>query len=277
MQSYTNTFYNDWFHYQNFIPSSDVFDLYSLDSDLKNDLLEQVHSACKLIARRSQSIYLLLSGGTDSEVIATSFASLDIPVTAVIMQYPSGVNQADVDNAVEICNRLGLNYTVDEFDPRTIINNIADYKHTYPCVMTIAELVYLEFRKRYPQEATFVRGEGEPRLTKIEGKWCVCFSKNTFYYFVESAKKLYPNDVPFFYMYTKELYQSYLCDARLNNILEVADISNIANKKHIVFNNYGMTLTQKKKLTGFESYKFSQIPMNNFEVSTYFVQLRKEQ
>lgn len=274
MQHYTNTFYDDWFQYQDFIPDSDVYELYSLDRALRTDLLEQLHRACDLISKKSKNIYLLLSGGSDSEIIARNLCDLNISFTAMIMQYPNNANCIDVDNAIAICKELNIQYIVEEFDPQHIIDFPTEYRKKYPCVIATAEIVYLEFRNRYPKDFIFVRGEGEPRLSKIMDSWYVCFSKNTFHYFVDVVKKLYPNDVPFFYMYTKELYESYLNDTKLDNILKVADITSIANKKHIIFNNCGMNLEHKKKLTGFENYTKPNVPINNFELSTYYVNLR---
>lgn len=65
-------------------------------------------------------IYVCLSGGNDSEVVANAFLSQNIPITPLIAVYTGGANEYDTNNAVAWCKFRGL-------EPEFLHIDVLDY------------------------------------------------------------------------------------------------------------------------------------------------------
>lgn len=77
-------------------------------------LKQECENACKDIYKRAEGkkIFVALSGGVDSECVLRSFTGANVPVHAAILKFNDELNWHDTDVAVQLCERLGVAYTL---------------------------------------------------------------------------------------------------------------------------------------------------------------------
>lgn len=107
-------------------------------------------SECQLAAQEiyhrvgNQKIFLAVSGGADSECLLRAFTRAGVPVKAAIMSFQNNLNYHEVQQAVRLCDSLGVSYELFHL-------NIANfYKFD----------THIDFAKKYqltsPQIATYL-------------------------------------------------------------------------------------------------------------------------
>jgi hypothetical protein len=68
---------------------------------------------------------VMLSGGTDSEIVVRVFYDLGIAHNTLIFKLEDDLNVRDVNNAVKLCEELGIKYTVIDFNLKKFYENDA--------------------------------------------------------------------------------------------------------------------------------------------------------
>ncbi|MBC7742887.1 MAG: hypothetical protein H7061_11870 [Bdellovibrionaceae bacterium] len=83
-----------------------------------NDFFNECKLSALDIFNRSENkkLFVCLSGGVDSECVARSFVGAKVPIEAVILKFNANLNWHDVDPAVQLCEQIGLKYTLVELD-----------------------------------------------------------------------------------------------------------------------------------------------------------------
>jgi hypothetical protein len=78
---------------------------------------EEIKIAADIIARSTnKDIWVCLSGGIDSEVVARTLKNNNIPFRALIARFPDDLNAHDIGYAIEYCETNGVDYKIFDFD-----------------------------------------------------------------------------------------------------------------------------------------------------------------
>jgi hypothetical protein len=112
---------------------------------------------------------LLLSGGIDSEIVLRVYHQLKIPVEVYIFKYEKNYNYRDVNQAIQICNALGIDYNLIDFNLEKFFENDA---------YDIFKKVYCHSSGRLPQmkmteylDGIPIYGSGEPYCKRASSNW----------------------------------------------------------------------------------------------------------
>lgn len=104
---------------------------------------EECIATAKIIGESTDlKIYVLLSGGIDSEVVVRSFMANDIPITCVTGIYDNGINEHDIKRTFDFCKKYDLNHetfsiNVEDFWRK----NLLEYADRTYCITPQASVV----------------------------------------------------------------------------------------------------------------------------------------
>lgn len=256
------------FTQNNYLRSYGSGDSFRIEIDSPQNKSANFHSVSKSVAEmihanRQGKLYLMYSGGVDSEYVLNIFLSIGIDITPVIIKLNPNYNEHDVKYAFDFCKSKGLNPLVIDLDfdhfvkSGTIVDIAREFRvGTYQLPSTFHVLNQLD--------GTIVMGShGPPHMTKdsISGEWYVDEYEpihTVLNYFEKN--KLY--GCPFFLVYTPEQYLSFLQDptmvALANNFVQGKTGNN--SSKWLVYNNgSGFNLRSRQKYTGYENIESSEI------------------
>jgi len=226
------------------------------------------HTLSKILAEtiyenKQGKIYVLYSGGLDSEYVLSIFLALGIDVTPVIIRLNPNYNDYDVKYAFDFCESKKLSPIIvdvnfDEFvKSGRIVELATEFKigaYQLPCTFDILEKL----------DGTIVMGShGNPHMCydPTENLWFVDEYEpiHTVLDFFKS-KKIY--GCPFFLAHSSEQYLSFLLDPNMQKLANNGFPGKLGNNstKYLVYNNgSGFDLTNRQKYTGYENIEKSEI------------------
>lgn len=218
--------------------------------ELAKQLAQEIHD------KKQGTIYLMYSGGADSEYVLNVFLELGINVTPVIIQLNPGYNEHDVKYAFDFCQSKGLTPLVVDLDFNTfvtsgLIREIGEeFKvATYQLPTTFHVVNQLD--------GTIVMGSHSiPHITKEDTGWHVneyepIWTAIDFF----TAKGIY--GCPFFLIQKPEMYYGLLNHPIMHDLANDRIPGKLGNNssKIQIFNSiseYRYNLKQRPKYTGFE-------------------------
>jgi len=78
---------------------------------------EEIKIAARTIAESTnRDIWICMSGGIDSEVVARIFKNSNIPFKVLIAKFPNELNAHDISYAINWCNNNKIDYKIFDFD-----------------------------------------------------------------------------------------------------------------------------------------------------------------
>lgn len=84
---------------------------------------EEIKLSAKTVAESTnRDIWICMSGGIDSEVVASTFKNLNIPFKALIAKFPDELNLHDISYAINWCKNNNIEYKIFEFDMVSFLN-----------------------------------------------------------------------------------------------------------------------------------------------------------
>jgi len=209
--------------------------------------------AAKLIREdNDKKIFILMSGGVDSEIVVRSFIDAGIPITSIIGRYNHDLNQHDIRYAIEFCKAYGVDFEIVDIDIyefwRTKLQNYAAktmcVSPQLPVIMYISDQV----------DGYTIIGSGETFLVRDDdGQTWSLWEKEKiaswYRHYIVNNKE----GAPGFFQYTPEIMLSYVTDTGIVDILEDPSYSSSYYAKLNVYNKY-WNLKQREIFTGFENY-----------------------
>ncbi len=224
-------------------------------SRIPNSFFKECLNAAKTISLKSSSTTLLISGGLDSEVMARSFILAGASCTAAIMAFKNGLNQHDVDLALNTVKELNLSYRIYELDLFEFIHSkeAAHYAQNLwvrvPWVLP--HMWLLNKIDGFP-----VMGCGDCYLEKdADGHWHLIEREQfaTWFYFLRLIKK---PGVSHFFSLTAEQRLSFLLDPEIQNLClnKKSYQTNSTYTKYTVYANH-FAVNFRPKLHGFENIR----------------------
>lgn len=224
---------------------------------------ECIETAKIIRSQTTQDLWLLFSGGIDSEVMLRAFVAADIPVHVAINRFAQDLNLHDISYAIAACEELSVPYRFFELD-------IVDFwKNKNVRYLTMSDCCWprltptmwlMEQVPGYP-----VLGSGECFLKKVvpEGyipgtspyepsDWLLYEREkiSSWYRFLIAIKK--PGCAGFF-QYTPEIVLSYLRDPVVKALCSNEIIGKLSTRtsKHSIYNRH-FPIRERRKYTGFE-------------------------
>lgn len=79
--------------------------------------VQEIENSAKMIAKTTdKDIYICMSGGVDSEIVAETFKKLGIPFTALITRFNAELNAHDIVYSHRWCEANNVPYVIFDFD-----------------------------------------------------------------------------------------------------------------------------------------------------------------
>lgn len=100
--------------YESKINDQRIFHVDIGDTELHDSFHNECVRAATLIAEQfnNETIWLTLSGGMDSEVVARSFLKAGINIKCAIMAFENGLNEHDICHALAFCKEQNVQYEI---------------------------------------------------------------------------------------------------------------------------------------------------------------------
>lgn len=212
---------------------------------------------CLITARRiaeiaNQPIWVLMSGGIDSEVVAQSFYLAEIPFNVAICRYRGGLNEHDYIYAVQFCEKYGVPYQFYDLDILRFWNSEGlQYAIDSQCIspQLIAVMWLMDQVPGYP-----VLGSGECLLEKKQNscEWELWEKEKVASWYRHLQLRGRPG-CPGFFQFTPEIMLSYLLDPDVQAMKANLDprIVSSTQIKQGLYKKY-FDLEDRPKFTGFE-------------------------
>lgn len=213
---------NDWMSYSydgiingKKLNNSSVFKIhYNHGSVLKMSYKDALYRNAKIIRDLYPEPFdVCFSGGIDSEVVVRVFNDLKIKQNICIFKFENEHNIRDFTNAVNLCNRLNLNYKVIDFNlERFFENDAAYYAERTKCVKSarLPRFKWIEMLDNIP-----VFGEGEPYWFRkhksnynVKSDWVFEIAENNYSIAVYS-NEIGKTSIVQWYEFTPEVIRSF--------------------------------------------------------------------
>lgn len=241
---------------------------FKVDIDVPKTISKNYHELSRDVAElvyvnRQGKLYLLYSGGLDSEYVLSTFLALGINVIPVIIKLNPNYNDHDVRYAFDFCESKNLKPIIVDIDfddfvaSGKILDLALEFKvgaYQLPCTFSVLEKL----------DGTLIMGShGNPHM---------CLNEENDIWYVDEyepihklldffkSRNLY--GCPFFLVYTAEQYFSFLLDPAMKKLAEHGFRGKLGNNstKYLVYNNgSGFNLINRKKFTGYENIEQSPI------------------
>jgi hypothetical protein len=228
--------------------------------NFRNECIE----TAKLIRKNaSDSIYIMFSGGVDSEVVLRSFVEAGIKVSAAILRFKNDLNIHDTSWAVIACEELAVPYRFFELDLLDFWKNEAwEYANSTYCIspQLLPTMWLVDQIEGFP-----VMGNGECLLVKQKGhdyqpgispydnsEWEIWEKEKiaAWYRFFIVRNR---NGSPGFFQYTPEVMLSYLLDPFVQRLIKnkiKGKLTTESSKVEIYQQHF--PVLARPKYTGFE-------------------------
>lgn len=214
---------------------------------------ECINSAKLIYEATEKNIYVLMSGGLDSEIVARSFYEAKVPFTAVIGRYNNNKNDHDISYAIKFCKAFDVPYNIIDVDVEKFWKEkLLEYAEKTRCVSPqLPVIMYLIDQIN----GHAVLGSAESYLTRDGYEWYLWEKEKIaswYRHFLINKKE----GTPGFFQYTPELMLSYITDDIITNIFEDSRFSSTYYIKANVYLKYWKRIENRSIYTGFEKYKY---------------------
>lgn len=190
-----------------------------LTASVKSGFEEAQNVAQCIVKNFTEPLTLFLSGGVDSEAMAQAFLAAGVPFHIVIARYNRGLNDFDIEWAIQFCREKNLNYELLEIDLDEFFESgrhafLADRYRCRSPQFTV------HFEMMLKTKGVALMPWQPPGVGVTAGKKIVLgFPEDHYFsyyrFFITEQKP----GVPFFFLYTPELIASFLRTPTMNNIL----------------------------------------------------------
>jgi hypothetical protein len=254
----------------NYLRVSGTGDSFRFEVDPPKDRSIKYHDACISVAnevysKKQGKLYLMYSGGVDSEYILELFLSLGMDITPVIIRLKPNYNLHDIKYAIHFCESRKLKpiiYDID-FDDFVKSGKIIEVGEAAQCG---AYQLPPTFHAVSQLDGTVLMGSHGPvHITKFDmpnGQWVVDEREQ-----LHSVLRHFQNNkihgCPFFLVHTAEQYYSFLMHPTNKHLAEnkyPAGWQSNNFMKWKMFNQLsGFNMLKRPKFTGYENIKKSDI------------------
>jgi hypothetical protein len=214
-------------------------------------------------ASRQGKLYLMYSGGVDSEYILSIFLSLKIDIIPVIVRLNPNYNEHDIKYAFDFCRSKNLNPMIVDinFDDFVKSGKIVDIANEYQIA---AYQFPSTFYAMSQLDGTVITGNhGPPHvfLDKATNTWHVD-EIEPYHTVLKYFDKNKIHGCPFFLVYTAEQYLAFLEHPVMQDLANhkyPGKLGNNSTKKFVYNDISNFNLVDRVKFTGYENIETSEI------------------
>ncbi len=209
--------------------------------------LEMTAAVRRIADNTTKPIYVAMSGGIDSELIAIAMLKEKVEFKPVIVEFNKKLNNMDIVFAFEFCKRHQLTPEIINLDINAFIENCI---HTPYILANCSHLLQMHIMHHiHTMGGIAVIGVGEQRYKRVDGQITipVPLERIAVTHFMHAEQV---EGVSAFYCYTPELMLSLLQEAKLLGFDFIGYLSH--NIKEAIYRKYWPDLTPRMKLAGFE-------------------------
>jgi len=222
---------------------------------------ESLIAAEKIESIKTGKIYIMYSGGVDSEYTVSVFKDAGIDFTPVIIKFKNDYNSHDLEYALKFCRYKNLKPLIIDIDFDHFVKSgmmLEISKEIKSAVHHRAATAYAIGQL----DGTVICGEGEPYLRKNENdSWDVTIYQHD--YAIVNYYKLYNIDgTPHFNRYTPEMMRTFLEDPRIKDLSlnQVPGKLGSDSSKYIIYNrDSNFELEERPKYHGYEKIEKLEI------------------
>lgn len=220
----------------------------------------------------NQTQDVLLSGGTDSEIIVRINHDLKIKQNLYTFRLEDNLNYKDVEASKKLCNELNLKLNIIDFNAKKFVENKAEsiYKKTFMALPYMIRVAWFDYLDNLP-----VLGLAEQYWMRVLGS---DYSKKSewhhTWYEGEFDLGIYGHliDRPIigeWYLYTPEPLMTYHKNDVIKSIINDESYGKTStwSSRHLVFKHIWPNIEFKQKLTGYEG---DNVPGSRPEYITEF-------
>jgi hypothetical protein len=232
----------------------------SLPIKFDNYYLESCKAAEEIYNLKQGKLYLMYSGGVDSEYALSVFLSLGMEVTPVIVRMTPYYNAHDFKYASDFCDSKNLKPLIIDID----LNEFVNSGKILDIAKSMRSSVYHYSTTAYAisqLDGTVICGDGEAYINNQDGIWSV-----TMYEFDYALVNYYKDNnihgTPHFNRYTPEMMISFLTSKRMKELADNKHLGKLGSNssKGIIYNeSSNFNLTLRPKYHGFELIEGSDI------------------
>lgn len=224
---------------------------------------ECIATAKKIAESAGGTIWILFSGGADSEVALQSFLLARIPISVAILRFNNDLNAHDISYAISFCEKNGLKYYFFDLDiVRFWSDRLFEFAQPTYCVspQLLSTMWLMDQVDGYP-----VLGSGECYLVKrtppdyipgvseyLDSEWDL-FEKEKIAAWYRHLILRGRDGCPGFFQYTPEIILSYLRDPLVKKLTTNqihGKLSTTSTKLQIYQQHFN--LVDRPKYSGFE-------------------------
>jgi hypothetical protein len=217
---------------------------------------ELMRTAELIRADYGRDLVLMLSGGTDSEIVLRSFLQVGYTPRCVMIRFKDDYNDVDVVEAIDLCNQLNVPLEFVDFDVKDFLysGEAAHFGNQLQCTQITYLMVYHTILKL---GMPAVMG-GEVFLRRDIGtqpsSWYYCFRENEDASAMRFTNTFGVSLVNEFFSYTPELLLHYLNRPEIQSLVSNRmnyKLSSVSSKNAIL-KTLVPELIERKKTHGFE-------------------------
>ena len=248
---------NFTYSYQN-LPNTKIEDRFELNfkpisrpvGAWENELVE---TARAIRANTDRPLFLCLSGGIDSEVMAHAFMNAGIPFTGLTLRHVGRTNTHDVNYASAFCEKYKIKQIFADID---IFSYHEKYVEQYRATNIFRYLQLYIMDLVESLGGTAVLGGGEQIYYNVDGNINIKYDPS----FLCSLDWCKNNDtfhVPYFHMFNPELLASYMQIDMVDFLLQRPEYYTshhvMSIEKILIYHRYFPEMERRSKYNGFEN------------------------
>jgi hypothetical protein len=215
--------------------------------DPKGFDIEIAAAVRKIAAASTKPIYVTMSGGLDSELVARIMLQERVPFTPLIAQFEKDLNKEDIAYAFDFCRAHNLTPEVMKIDIQAFFKESLNTPYVLNNCSHLLQMQLMRHATRLGGMA--VIGVGEQRYDDKNGKIYVPvpIERIAVTHFMQAEQI---EGVSAFYCYTPEMMLSLLREAKAHGFKEMAGLAH--NIKEDIYRKFWPDLAQRPKYSGFE-------------------------
>lgn len=235
-------------------------ELDQLPQTFDNYFKESLIAAEEIYSIKDGKLYMLYSGGVDSEYALSVFLHLNMDVTPVIINLAPNYNSFDIEYAINFCNKKGITPLIINLDFDNFVESGKFLEVSKICrseLYHMAATAYVAGQL----EGCVLLGDGEPYIKKNNDTWDVEiyeYDYAVWNYFVEKGI----HGTTHFNRYTPSMMISFLSDSRMVDLANNNVYGKLGSNssKFIIYNrDSNFRLEERPKYHGYEKIETSEI------------------
>jgi hypothetical protein len=212
---------------------------------------ECLRTAQAIAQTAGKPVWVALSGGIDSEVIARCFREIGCDIRALTIRFDEGKNAHDIAYAAEYCAGSGVPQTIVDIDIGAFLRSCRESGYVSNNVYRYMQMFIME--QVDTRGGYCVIGSGEQRYEIIAG--CAVLRYRT--EFTAPVHWMYDHGVraaPYFFLHRPELIHAFAAEPEPQRLFagELQPTKWAHNVKAAVYKRYWPELVERSKYSGYE-------------------------